>query len=190
MSKNDPHARLRATVLWLGGALGLLALVWSVVLAVGGVTPVVVTDDDSGLRVGSLALATVVAPDDLEAGDVVTHQRADGAWVTQRLSDEPGAGGLTIAPPVQRVFLQVPLAGWLLKAAVSPGGAFAAGLLAAAVLFAAVSDPRLASGGRRLSPARQAATTALRRRHLLTVLVTWVGLLASLLGQGWGQVYL
>lgn len=204
MSKSPGlHPQVRRAVLVLGTTLGAICLLWSGTLALMGVSPVVVTDPvvsrGGTLSAGTVAFTTVISADRVRRGDAVTLEGPGGAWLTRWVTGRDGRQ-LTVAGPrtagavavdrsavitARRVSWHLPGAGRALRVVASPLGAFAAGALAVAALMVALSEqPRRSTRGRNAPRGRT------RNRTWWAVLITWVGLLASIAGQGWGQAYL
>lgn len=193
--------QVRGVALWGGAVLGAIGLMWSLVLAVSGISPMVVTDADAPLPVGSLALTKVVGADEVAVGDVINRSFSGismAQWITDVSPREitSGHGAAAITSPrktddglsYQRAFAHVPVVGRLLQIVVSPTGAFAAGGLAVFVLVAGQQE--LAARRRPARKGQRPAPTPGRERVAILVGLTWLGLVASVVGQGWGQVYL
>lgn len=203
MSKAAPPIPpgVRAFALGGGAVLGLLSLVWSLGLALFGISPLAVTDDEAPLPVGTLALTRVVGAGDVQPGDVLLREYSGVSltqWVTRVEGREVTAGSGTAATTVtlgtddgvsfQRPFLHVPVLGRVLQVVLSPIGAFAAGGVATFVVFAGLAE--LAARRPPQRKGRPPLPVPGRGRVLAFVGLTWLGLVASVLGQGWGQAYL
>ncbi|SKB09938.1 signal peptidase I [Aeromicrobium choanae] len=156
--------RVREALLWAGAALGTLCLGWTFVMAAFGLTPLVFTSGSMSpaIAAGDLAFARTIDADDIRTGDVVSVVNAEGVRITHRVVEaEPWEHGATLtlkgdanaAPDVEpyavtsveRVAFAVPRAGYVINAAASPAGTFAAGLLVAlalAVAFGRRPGPR------------------------------------------------
>lgn len=170
--------RLRETVLWVGAALGVLAIVWTIVMFAFGLTPLVFTSGSMSpaIDAGDLAFARTVDADEIEVGDIVSVVNEKGVRITHRVVkvDPTDDGAVLVlkgdanAEPdvepydvttVERVLFDVPKAGYVVDAVSSPVGMFVGGLLAAAVLFVAFGGRGGGDGGGE-SPASSAGAPA------------------------------
>lgn len=126
--------RTRSVLLWVGSAIGLICILLFAASLLFGVRPQIVISGsmEPNMPVGALVLVTDTPSTEVEVGDVVTVKRLDGAGlVTHRVAEiSSGANGTTqlilkgdanaSADPqpyqvsnVGKVFLTVPLLGYL-----------------------------------------------------------------------------
>lgn len=79
---------LREAALTLGALLGIICVGFAIASAAFGVQPLIVRSGSMGsaMPVGSLALATEVAPTDIAPGDVISIQTPQGTRVTHRVT--------------------------------------------------------------------------------------------------------
>lgn len=143
----------RETVLTVGAVLGAICLVAAIVAMAFDVKPVVFRSGSMApaIETGALALSRTVPASDLEVGDVVTVQDAEGVLVTHRIRSLTMTGDEAtlilqgdanpIADPepyvvqsVDRVIVDVPRLGYVVSALTGPAGIFAGGLLVGLVL--------------------------------------------------------
>ena len=84
--------------LWLAAALGVAAVTVTVVLAVNGARPLIVTSGSLGdaYPAGSLAIVYKVDPAEVKKGDVLNLKRDDGATVLLRVVELERTGEGTV----------------------------------------------------------------------------------------------
>lgn len=145
-------ARAGNALLWVTAVLGVVSIVLALATVVSGVQPLIFRSSsmEPSIQAGALALARTVDAGDVEVGDVVSVQSAEGGRVTHRVVSAEGSGdqvhltlqGDTNAEPdaepylvteVDRVFLDVPYLGYVANAMASPWALFAAGVVLALV---------------------------------------------------------
>jgi signal peptidase I len=145
--------RLGDRALTVAAVLGGLSLVTAIVLALSGITPLIVTSGSMspGMPTGSLALSRTVAVEELAVGDVVSVLDSRATRVTHRVVSI-GDDGLTLqgdanpspdAPTydvesADRVIVSLPHAGTALAVASGPVGRGALLGVAALALLALV----------------------------------------------------
>lgn len=182
-----PRGRWREVVLDLGGVLGALCIVATVVGTALGLTPLVFRSGSMApsIETGALALARTVPAGDLRVGDVVSVRSAQtGVRVTHRVESVAHDGARTSltlkgdANPVadaepyvltsaERVFFDVSLLGYVVAWTTTPAGLLAGGLLVGLALFAGFGPGR--PDQRPVRPS--AATTQARLAGGLVLLV-------------------
>jgi len=164
-------------LLTLGALLGTLCLVMAVVGVVYDVKPLIFRSGSMApaIPAGGLALAKPVNATALNVGDIVSV-RSEGTRITHRikvveldgrtavLTLKGDANEVQDAHPYRvksadRVFFDVPAAGYALSYASGPVGVFAMGLLTA-VLVWLIFRPTRRDGGARRAPRRRRAGTA------------------------------
>lgn len=144
----------RELLLWAGGALGALCLLFLAAGWLFNVTPLVFASGSMSpaYDAGALGIAREVPAQDVAVGDVVSVRDADGARVTHRVVDMQEQSGTTVltlkgdtndvvdaqtytVTSVDRVSFGVPYAGRALSLASSPAGLLLGGLLVAGSLW-------------------------------------------------------
>lgn len=149
-------ARLRELGLWVGAALGLLAIIAGIAVTFFGFTFLVFRSGSMGpaIPTGSLAVARTVPAHELRRGDVVSVVSTDGTRITHRVVDAVPVAGRTAlvlkgdangspdsevytATVADRVWFSVPDAGYALAAATTPATAVVAGCLVVVLLLRA-----------------------------------------------------
>lgn len=192
--------RWRDLVLWIGAILGSLCLLWAVVGAALGLTPLVFTSGSMSpaIDAGDLSFARTVTADRVGPGDVVSVLNSDGVRITHRVvgvdpTDDgavltlkgdanaaPDAEAYTVSS-VERVEVTVPWLGRVVDAASSPLGMFLGGLLVGGALFAGFGR-RPGDGAPPRGGHRRRARTA--RRGTAVVALVVVGLAVASAGHG------
>ncbi|MFF1555573.1 signal peptidase I [Rhodococcus erythropolis] len=148
---------IRETLLTVGAVLGFLCIVSAGAALIFGITPLVVRSGSMApeMPTGSLALARTVAANDLRVSDIVSVTRSDGARLTHRVHDI-GAGTQTatvltlkgdantdpdsepiVVSEVDRVFLTIPQAGYVLIWTSTPTALVLVGLCVGGLIFTA-----------------------------------------------------
>lgn len=163
-------------LLTLGALLGTACLVMAVVGATYDVKPLIFRSGSMApaIPAGGLALAKPVDAPALKAGDVVSV-RSEGTRITHRIKTVELDGDMAVltlkgdANEVQdahpyrvesadRVFFDVPVAGYVLSYASGPVGVFATGVIAA-LLVSLIFRPGQPGGGARRAPRRRRTGT-------------------------------
>lgn len=154
-------ARLREIGLWVGAALGLLAIIAGIAVTFFGFSFLVFRSGSMGpdIPTGSLAVARTVPGSDLRRGDVVSVVSVDGTRITHRVVDASPVVGRTAlvlrgdrnATPdgevytvadAERVWFSVPDAGYAVAAATTPAAAVVAACLVVMLLTTVPSRGR------------------------------------------------
>lgn len=199
----SPRRRAGELLLTLGASLGVASVLLAASAMFFGVQPLIFRSGSMSptISTGSLALAREVPADEIRVGDVVSVPGPDGRRVTHRVEKVsstpsiPGSFSLVLrgdANPVpdrdpylvtsaDRVFLHVPVLGYLAAWLAGPLGMFLAGLAVAAVIASAVVRPgrRPDPGGRRKATAASAAILALAAAGPVAMSASSEGTLAA-----------
>jgi len=165
-------------VLTLGALAGSLCIIATVAAALFDVTPLVFRSGSMApaIHTGALALSRTVPADELKVGDIVSVPTASGVRVTHRIESlqmrddqaslvlKGDANEVSDAAPylvdsAERVFWDIPKAGFVVAKLASPVGAFAGGLLVAVVLLIAFNP----APSRPVVPSRPIADAPRRR---------------------------
>jgi signal peptidase I len=94
---------LRSAVLTAGAVLGTICLLWTLGLALLGLTPLVVLSGSMApaLHPGDVAFARTVAATEVTEGDIVSVVSGDGTRITHRVVEARDAGAGTVALRLQ-----------------------------------------------------------------------------------------
>ena len=158
--------RVGNVVLTITAALGTLCIVATLAAVVLDVRPLVFRSGSMSpaIDTGALALARTVDVDELETGDVVSVLDSGGVRITHRLESmtlRDGTATLVlkgdanrepdsepyVVTTADRVFLQIPDAGYVVSWAAGPTGVFLGGLLVGGVLLSSIRSSRRGGTG-------------------------------------------
>ena len=147
---------LRETALTAGALLGSLCIVASLLAAAFDIKPLVFRSGSMqpAISTGALAFAKEIPAADIKIGDIVSVENRYGTRVTHRVESADLEGGRAIlilkgdanalpdAEPyavttADRVFFDIPEAGYVVTWLVGPAGIFGGGLLVGLLLFVA-----------------------------------------------------
>ncbi|WP_313407756.1 signal peptidase I [Aeromicrobium sp.] len=154
------------SVLWVTAVLGAASLLLGLATVVAGVQPLIFRSSSMGPEIpaGALGLAKTVDATEVEVGDVISVDGANGIRVTHRVVEVGEAAGSEVsftlkgdanaapdahayvASEVDRVFLDIPYLGYVANWMASPWALFVAGI---AVAFLAAALFRGSGGTRR-----------------------------------------
>lgn len=92
MTRSRPF--LRSFILTLGAILGAICILWTLGLALLGITPLIVLSGSMSptLETGDLAFARTVAATEVQTGDIVSVVSSDGVRITHRVVESEPAG--------------------------------------------------------------------------------------------------
>lgn len=161
--------RVGNLILTITAVLGTLCIVATLAAVVLDVRPLVFRSGSMSpaIDTGALALSKTVDADDLEVGDIVSVLDSGGVRITHRLETmtlRDGTATLVlrgdankepdpepyVVTTADRVFLQIPHAGYIVSWAAGPVGVFLGGLLVGGVLLSSIrSSRRGGTGGAR-----------------------------------------
>ncbi|WP_211348766.1 signal peptidase I [Nocardioides litoris] len=194
-------SRLRELVLWVGAALGLLAVVTALAVALGGFSFLVFRSGSMAPEIptGGLALARTVDASDLRPGDVVSVTAASGERITHRVQSTTLRGDqaslvlkgdanntadseVYVVTSAERVIASMPYGGYVVAHLLTPPGLVALGALSAMLLLLTSGRqkdraPAVPRGGRHADTG-----TRRRRRRAATVLVAGSVATAAVIG--------
>ena len=174
VTQRRPHVvidlhRIGNAILTLTAILGTLCIVATLAAVVLDVRPLVFRSGSMSpaIDTGALALSRTVDVDDLAVGDVVSVMDSGGMRITHRLESMTLRGDMAtlvlkgdanrqpdadpyVVSSADRVFLEIPHAGYVVAWMAGPVGVFLGGLLVGGVLLSSLrSSRRGGSGGAR-----------------------------------------
>lgn len=182
-------SRLRELLLWVGAALGLLAVATAVAVAFFGFSFLVFRSGSMAPEIptGGLAFSQTVGAEDIEAGDVVSVVAANGERITHRVVSTALRGDeatlvlkgdanatedseLYVVTSVERVVFSVPFGGYVVAHLLTPPGMVGAVCLTLMFLLLGFSrrddDDDRDPGDQGDEPTRNPGSTQPGGRHL------------------------